>query len=92
MRELSASAGLDVAHPQLVEELLEQLPLFGRQVAARLRLEQRQDVDHLLRGRQVRLRCLPGDRIGNVAEVHGGGVRQRQHERGEVDPPSPVVV
>ena len=46
---------LDEAQPQLVEHLLEQLPLFGRQVAARLRLEQRQDVDHLLRGRQIRL-------------------------------------
>ena len=46
---------LDEAQAQLEEHLLEQLALFGGQVAARLLFEQRQDVDHLLRRRQVRL-------------------------------------
>ena len=36
-------------------------------------------------------RLLAGDRIGEVAEVDGGGVRQRQHERGEADAPSACV-
>src|SRR5215510_12810215 len=43
----------DEAQPQLVENLIEQLPLFGREIAACFRLEQRQDVDHLLRGREI---------------------------------------
>ena len=49
---------LHVTHPELVEELLQQLPLFGGQVAAGLLFEQRQDVDDLLRGGKVGL-CLP---------------------------------
>ena len=49
----------------------------GREVAARLLFEQREDVDHLLRGRQVRFRGMPLDRIRDVAEVHGGRVRER---------------
>ena len=70
---------------QLEEHLLEQLPLFGGEVAARLLFEQRQDVDHLLRRRQVRLRGRAADGIGDVAEMHRRGVGKRQHEGDEVD-------
>src|SRR3954469_5808461 len=67
---LSAAGRLDVAQAQLVEHLLEDLPLFGAEVAAGLLLEQRQDVDHLLRAFEVRLRrTLAGLRIRDVAEV-----------------------
>src|SRR5258705_11502519 len=59
-------AGLDEAQPQLVENLLEQLPFLGRQVAAGLRLEQRQDVDHLLRGGKIRLGRLSAHRIRDI--------------------------
>jgi hypothetical protein len=44
---------------ELVEELLEQLPLLGRQVAAGLQLEQQQDVDDLLRRRRFAVPDCP---------------------------------
>src|SRR5262245_62145063 len=37
---LLAAGGLDEPHAELEEDLLEELPLFGREVAARLLLEQ----------------------------------------------------
>src|SRR5207237_4068961 len=46
---LPAAGRLDVAQTQLVEHLLEHLPLLRGQIAARLLLEKREDVDHLLR-------------------------------------------
>ena len=79
-------AGLYESEAQLVEDLLEQLPLFGGQVAAGLGFEQRQDVDHLLCRRQVGIRLLPAHRVGNVSEVNRSRVRKRENERGEADP------
>src|SRR5215467_13451038 len=54
---------LDKAHPQLVENLLEHLALFSREVAPRFLFEQRQDVDHLRRPLEVHLGRLPRRRI-----------------------------
>src|SRR3954447_3596831 len=48
-------ARFDEAHPELVEELIQHMPLLGGEVAACLDLEQREDRDHLVRGRQVGL-------------------------------------
>src|SRR5262245_27563179 len=77
------TARFDEAHPQLVENLLEDLALFAGEVAPRLLLEQREDIDHLRRTLEVRLRLVSGGRIGKVAEMDRGGARQRQHERGK---------
>src|SRR5262249_13450924 len=77
------AARLDKAHPQLVENLLEHLALFGREVAPRFLFEQRQDVDHLRRSFEVLLGLLTRRRIGEIAEMNGGGACQRQHEGGE---------
>src|SRR5688572_23694995 len=85
LRRVSLLADFDEAKAQLVDDLLEELTLFGRQVAARLLLQQRQDLDHLLRRGKIRLSRLPADRVGHVAEMHGGGVRERQHESNEGD-------
>src|SRR5687767_7971631 len=76
-------AGLDVAKPQLVEDLIEELALLGGQIAARLLLEQREDVDHLLRGRQIRRDRLSRDRVRHVTEVNRSCVGERQNEAKE---------
>ena len=55
MMRLPPLDGLDEAQAQLVEHLLEHLALFGRQVAARLLVEQREDLDHLRGAVEVRL-------------------------------------
>jgi hypothetical protein len=88
----TAFSDLDVAHPQLVDDLLQELTLFGGQVAARFLLEEREDVDHLLRRREIRLAHLASDGIGDVAEVNRGGVSERQHETKERDCRSVVTV
>ena len=68
------------------------MPLFCGEIAARLLFEQREDLDHLLRGRQVRLCSLASDGIGNIAKVHGSRVRERQHEADEGDGRSFMIV
>jgi len=78
-------AVLDFDEPQaqLVEALLQQLALFGRQIAARLLLEQPEDVDHLPGSLEIGRRHLSRAWIRRVAEVDGGGMHQREHEPGE---------
>ena len=83
MIRLPPPVDLDEAHAQLVEHLLEHLALLGGQVAARLLLEQREDLDHLRGAFEVRLGALAGHRVGQIAEMDGGGAGQREHERGE---------
>jgi tetrapyrrole methylase family protein / MazG family protein len=85
-------ARLDKAQAQLEKDLIEQLPLFRSQVAARFRLEQRQDVDHLLCSRQVYFGLLTADGIRNVSEVNRGGVGKRENERGKADPLRVVLI
>src|SRR5471032_1916682 len=80
---LPATRRFDEPQAQLVQHLLEELPLLQGQVAARLLLEQRKDLDHLRGAVEIRLRGAPGDRIREVAEMNGGGARQREHERGK---------
>ena len=80
---LPPPAGLDEPQPELVEHLLEHLALLGRQVASRLLVEQREDLDHLRRAVEVQLGALAGRRIGQVAEVNRGGAGQREDEGGE---------
>ena len=55
MMRLPPPRGLDEPQPQLVEHLLEHLALFGGEVAARLLIEQREDLDHLRGAFEVRL-------------------------------------
>ena len=81
---LAAAGGLDEPHAQLVQDLFEHLTLFGRQVAARLLLEQRRGS----RSSAPRLRDStsagwPDIGIGQIAEMNRGGAGQREHERGE---------
>jgi nucleoside triphosphate diphosphatase len=85
-------ARLDEAKAQLVEDLIEQLPFFRTQIAPRLRLEQRQDIDHLLGGRKVHFRFLTADGIRNVPEVNRGGVRERQDKGSEANPVRAVLM
>src|SRR3984893_6717935 len=72
---------LDKSQAELVQALLEPLPFFRRQVAARLPIEQRQNLDHLSRAREIRFRLSTRRRIREVAEMNRGGARQRQHKR-----------
>ena len=45
----------------------------------------RDELDHLRRGLEIWRRFVAGVRIGDVAEVHGGGRGQRQDEAAEGD-------
>src|ERR1700704_4296002 len=80
---LAAAGDLDEAHAKLVEHLVEDLALLGGEVAARLLLEEREDLDHLGRAFEVRGGALAGHRVGQVAEMDRRGARQREHEGGE---------
>src|SRR5262245_12805888 len=77
-----AGRRLNVPHSQLVEDLLQHLTLFRRQVAARLLIEERQNLDHLRRTDEIRLGPRAG-RIRQIAEMNGRRTGQRQHERGK---------
>src|SRR5579862_5748863 len=55
-----AALDLDVAHPQFEQDLLDDLALLRRQIAARLVLEQRENLNHLPRAGQIRLEPLAG--------------------------------
>src|SRR6266550_6470295 len=79
----AATRDLDEAHPQLVEQLRENLALLRRQVAAGLLLQERQDFDHLRGALQVRLGARARERIWQVAEMDRGRAPERQHKRGE---------
>ena len=68
-----ATGDLNVPETQLVQHLFEHLTLFRRQVPPRLLFEQREDVDHLACPLEIwRLESAPR-RIGDVAEMDGGG-------------------
>src|SRR5215471_18777950 len=77
---LAAALRLDVPEAQLVEYLLEDLALLGRQIAARLHLKHLENVDHLRSAFEVWLDALTGTRILEIAEVDGGRAGQRHHE------------
>src|SRR4029453_6721244 len=72
-----ALLSLDVAHPQLVEQVVNELGLVGRQVALRLLLQEADQVDHLMRGHEIRLVTLAAVRVWDVAEMHGRRGRER---------------
>src|SRR4029077_13959300 len=80
---LPAAGSFDESEPQLVEDLLEDLPLFSGQVAARLLIQEAQDLDHLGGAVEIHLGRLTRDRIRQVAEVDRSCARQRQDERRE---------
>ena len=61
------------------------MPLFGREIAARLLFEHGDDLDELRGGLEVRLTRFAGHRIRQVAEMHGGVARERKDERDETD-------
>ena len=67
----------DEAEPQLVQDLFEDLTLFGREVAARLLVEQREDFDHLRGTVKVHFRALSRNRIRQVAEMDGRRAGER---------------
>src|SRR3954468_3081923 len=75
---------IHIFHTQVVEEVVDELRLFLRQVSPRLFAQHAQDVDGLLGQRQVRLARA---RIGmlELAEVHQHRRRQRHDEHAEVD-------
>src|SRR5688572_19633017 len=68
------------AKPQLVQHHLEQLPLFGCEIAARLFFEQREDIDHLTGGLQIDRAGLGLPRLETIAEMHRSCGREREHE------------
>src|SRR3954471_22708938 len=70
---LLAFLGLDEAHAELVEQIVDELGLGRQQVALRLRLQHGEDLDHLPGGGKVRLGALSGVRVGNVAKLDRGG-------------------
>src|SRR5438132_4306023 len=75
---------LDEAHPQVVEDFLEQAS-FGRiEIAARLFLQHADDVDQLPHGREIGF-GLSGDRIGNLAQVHQRLCAETHEEGAEGD-------
>ena len=82
---LLALLGLHEAHAQLVQQVVDELRFGLGEVARGLLLQHRDDLDHLPGGHEVRLGRLAGAGIGDVAEVHGGRRRQREHEAGESD-------
>ena len=71
------------ADSQFVEHLFEDLTLFRRQVAPGLLFEQREDVNHLRRGVEVRRRLLFGSGIDEIPEMDRRCPCERNHERGE---------
>ena len=83
MMRVLAAAGFDKAHAKLVQQLFEHLALFGGEVAPRFLVEQGEDLDHLRGAVEVRSRRLPGDRVGQIAEMDRGRARKRQHKGGE---------
>ena len=80
-----ALLGLDEAHAQLVQQIVDELGFGLGEIPARLLLQHRDDFDHLPGGQKIRLDRLAGSWIGDVAEVHGGRRRQREDEAGEGD-------
>src|SRR6266850_45168 len=80
---LAAAGGFNEPHAQLVQDLCEHLALLGRQIAASLLIEQRQDLDHLRGAIEVELAAFAGDRVEQVAEMDRRGGGERQHEGSE---------
>src|SRR5690242_561985 len=75
---------IHIFHSQVVEEVVEELRFFLRQIAAGLFAQHAQDVDGLLGQRQVRLARA---RVGmlDLAEVHQHRRGERHDEHAEVD-------
>jgi MazG family protein len=80
-----ALGGLDKAHPQLEQDLIEQLPLFGGQIATRLFFEHRDDFDELRSRFEIGRTRLVRHGVRQIAEVHGGVTGQREEKRDEAD-------
>src|SRR6476619_2415196 len=80
---LAGAGRFDKAQAELVQDLAQDLALFGREIAARLLLEQRQDFDHLRGPVEIRFGRLAGYRVREITEMNGRCAGQRDHERGE---------
>ena len=76
---------LHEAHAQLVEHLLQQLALLGGEVARVFSSSSARMSIICCAAARFGVPRLAGHRIGHVAEVHGGRVRQREHEADEGD-------
>src|SRR2546422_440670 len=80
-------------HAQVEEHVLEEPRFLGGQVPARLLLQHGEQVDALLRHRELGLvTFLPRRRVGRLAQVHDGARAERKHERGEVESRSLLLV
>lgn len=77
---------LDEPHAELVQEVVDEARFLRAEIPLRLLLQERDQLDHLGGGNQVRLHPLAGARIGDVAEVHGRGRGKRKNEATERDP------
>ena len=77
---------LDEAHAQVEEQIVEELRFRGIEIPLRLALQQRQQIDHLRRGNEIRIPALAAHRIRQIPEVHGGGGAERNDELREGDP------
>src|SRR5262249_16963235 len=82
---LPAAGHLDKPQAQLIQHLLEDLPFFGREVAACLLIEKREDFDHLGGAFEILRADGARDGIGQGAEMNRRGARQREHEPGEAE-------
>ena len=60
---------LDKSQAKLVQDLFEHLSFLRRQIAARLLIEQHQNLDHLGRTGEIRLRPSTRHRIREIAEI-----------------------
>src|SRR5690606_26492013 len=75
---------LDVAHPKVEQRLREDAFLLTAEIAARLLLKQRDQIDALPRKREVH-RALSTHGIGSITEVEQRRVAEREDERRKVD-------
>ena len=81
MRDLGLLV-FDETHPELVQKLIQHLPLLGCQVAARLDLEQRRGIAIICcaAGRSRLTPVRPDTGCRDVAEMHRGRMGKRDHE------------
>src|SRR5438132_9366237 len=80
----SALLRSDILHPQIEEQVLQQLRLLFGKVTPGLFLQHAQDVDGLL-GQLEILRRLGPVGVLDLAQVHQRGGGQAHHERSEID-------
>ena len=76
---------VDSQFPEQSKHLIDELTLLGCQVAPRLFLEHRDDLNQLRGGLEIRLARLVGHGVWQIAEVHSGVAGEREDERDETD-------